>query len=565
MRQAGRKSTRIAGAGILVLLLVLWAAAAGAAKEKAQRALTAACPAQCGETVSARYTKAGIVLSLPGFWDASAVTLELEGAGVLYLGSENKEIRPGEPTDLTEFIGQKATLRDEQKKNVGRLTILQGSEIPALFLHVDAERLKKVNRSKYEAITEGEAAYFEGDGSQTYGGGLDQLKGRGNNTFAYPKKPYQIKLKEKASLSGMGRGRTWVLLANWTDISLLRNQIVLDLCRETGLRCAVRCVQADVWINGNYQGLYLMTEKIQIGGERIPITNLEKAAEKAGSGGDERRLVKGKTKTLPLTRNCPETQDPEDITGGYIFTVEKYHRFRDQKLAGFRTREELSVQIKEPTWPSAAQVDYLGGRITEVQHALMATDGIAPETGKHYTEYLDTESFARKFLAEEWCKNYDFIGGSQFFYKDSDLIDPKIYAGPAWDYDLSFGNMLDRGYSPTGPYITATRRNSNLYWLLDGHGEFRNRAGELWRTVFRPAVAVLLGEQPPEEESVLRPLTEYRDRIRASTEMNYVRWGIGNDASAREAGGSAENAVRYLETWITRRTEWMDSRYGAEE
>jgi len=223
------------------------------------------------------------------------------------------------------------------------------------------------------------------------------------------------------------------------------------------------------------------------------------------------------------------------------------------------------VQIKEPTYPSRAQTEYLGGRMTELQHALAAGDGVAVETGKHYREYLDTASFVRKFLIEEWCKNYDFIGGSQFFYKDSDRTDPLVYAGPSWDYDLSFGNMKDRGYSATGAYITGTRRNNNLYWLLWGHEEAREEIREVWRTVFRPAAAVLLGEKEEQPGDAVRSLKGYREGIAASAAMNYARWGIGRDASAEDAGGSFDRAADYLENWIARRTAWMDEAYGTAE
>lgn len=179
------------------------------------------------------------------------------------------------------------------------------------------------------------------------------MKGRGNNSFRYSKKPYQIKLGEKVSLSGMSKGKTWVLLANWVDVSLLRNQIVLDMSREIGLKHAAGCVQADVWINGIYNGLYLITEKIQIGGSRIDIINLEKATEKVnGEPFSPGQIITEKSASFPLLRSYPAVKDPEDITGGYILTIEKKHRMKDYVLAGFRTKEELSIRIKNPHIPA---------------------------------------------------------------------------------------------------------------------------------------------------------------------------------------------------------------------
>ena len=557
MSRAMKALIRITVTGILFLLLT------GNASALLERTLTAGCPSLTAATVTARWKNNEMTLFLPGCWDLTQVTLEMEGEEQLLLGGEMAPVSPGEAADLTGFEGKKFTVYNGEKEGRGTLTVIRGSELPALFLEVDREELKKVNGSKNNEITEGRAVFEEADGSVTYDGALTQLKGRGNNTFAYSKKPYQMKLGEKASLSGMGKGKTWVLLANWTDVSLLRNQIVLDLSREIGLRNAVDCVQADVWINGAYNGLYLITEKIQIGSGRIDITNLEKATEKVNpSPFEPGKLVQDK-KAYPLLRSYPDVSDPEDITGGYIFTVEKKARMRDYALAGFRTANDLSIRIKEPTCPSRGQAEYLYNRVWEMQKALIAQDGVEPETGKPYQEYLDTESFARKFLIEDFCKHYDFAGGSQYLYKDSDSVDPLIYAGPSWDYDLSFGNMPDRGYPAAGAYLTAYHRNLNLYWLLSCHGDFCDRVREVWQQLFRPAAEVLLGEKEAEPDGIVRSIGEYRERISASAEMNRLRWGV---SSAAKGGGSGENfgnAVRYLEKWIRERTAWMDGTWNA--
>ena len=560
-RQNGTAKTVLLFLGILGLLLLCSSAFAAG-----ERPVQAGCPSRCGETVQSRTGKGELILSLPGFWDPTQVTLEVSGSEKLLIGKDKREIPAGETVDITDLIGKKNEVRDGKGVLVGNLTILQGSPIPALFLEADGEKLKAVGRSKENVITEGRAVYTEADGTVTYDGGLTQLKGRGNNTFRYLKKPYQFKLSEKASLSGMGKAKTWVLLANWTDISLLRNRIVLDMSREIGLKNAVECVPADVWINGLYQGLYLMTEKIQIGKERIPVTNLEKATEQVNTA----PLNPGKIKTekggeFPLMRCYPSIADPEDITGGYIATIEKYHRMRDTVIAGFRTVEGLSVQIKEPTYPSKAQTVYLARRITEMQDALIAKDGVNPKTGKRFDEYLDTTSFAQRFLIEDWCENYDFIGGSQFLYKDSDLVDPLIYAGPSWDYDLCFGNMQDRGYSPRGRHVTLSQRDANIWWLLSRQESFMTQVKETWKETFRPAAAVLLGEAEGKPGGSLRSLDEYRAEIEASAAMNFTRWGINSETSAPEAGGSFDRAFSYLKNWIAERTAWMDGQYGAAE
>ena len=562
MKKWNKKNRPLCSILVFMLVLILCAPASAGG----DKTLQAGCPSRSGETVLSYTKKDGITLSLPGYWDPTAVTLEIPGSDKVMIGKEKREISAGIPVDVTDLLGNKTELWDHRGVLVGRLTILQGSAVPALFIECDAEKLKAAGRSKDTAVTEGRAVWTEADGTVTYDGALTQLKGRGNNTFRYNKKPYQIKLGEKASLGGMGKAKTWVLLANWTDISQLRNRIVLDMSREIGLKNAVGCVPADVWINGLYQGLYLVTEKIQIGKERIPVTNLEKATEQVNTA----PLNPGKIKTekggeFPLMRSYPSIADPEDITGGYIATIEKYHRMRDTVIAGFRTVEGLSVQIKEPTYPSKAQTVYLARRITEMQDALIAKDGVNPKTGKRFDEYLDTTSFAQRFLIEDWCENYDFIGGSQFLYKDSDLVDPLIYAGPSWDYDLCFGNMQDRGYSPRGRHVTLSQRDANIWWLLSRQESFMTQVKETWKETFRPAAAVLLGEAEAKAGGSLRSLDEYRAEIEASAAMNFTRWGINSETSAPEAGGSFDRAFSYLKNWIAERTAWMDGQYGAAE
>ena len=547
-------------AGILLLCVLMLLGGAAAETEKVPAAGSASVP---GQTVLAREQRLGWILSLPGCWDASKVILRCGSEEWIYLGQQKMKVFAEEPADLSALIGQRVPLFDHRERSLGTLTIYQGSRLPALFLQADPEQLARVRKSKDYTVHEGRAVIQEADGTVCHEGTLDQLKCRGNNTFRYSKKPYQIKLSQKAAPGGMTEAKTWVLLANWSDISLLRNQIVLDLSRDLGVPYAVDCRQADVWINGEYQGLYLLTEKIQIKKDRINFRDLEDLTEELNDQPPESfRMYRSSRKEAPLQRGYLIPENPEDITGGYIVSLEKYHRMRDNLLPGFRTEQGLSVQIKEPTFPSREQVDYLTEVFNSLHRAVTAADGTDPVTGKALAEIVDLPSVQRRFLVEEWTKNYDFLGGSQIYLKDADSRDPLVYAGPSWDYDLSFGNMRDRGFSPEGGYVTAlSRRPANLLWLFSRHEDFMAGVREIWKTKMRGEAAVLLGEAAAEEGMCLRSLQAYREEIRASAEMNYVRWTVGN-SSAAEAGGNFENAAAYLEKWIRLRTAWMDRAYG---
>ena len=95
------------------------------------------------------------------------------------------------------------------------------------------------------------------------------IKGRGNSTWTLPKKPYQIKFTEKTDLLGMGAAKKWILLANYWDQALVRNYITYNLAAKMGMAYTTECKFVDVVINGVYQGNYLLTEKIELGKERI--------------------------------------------------------------------------------------------------------------------------------------------------------------------------------------------------------------------------------------------------------------------------------------------------------
>ena len=551
--------TRIAVTGILFLLFV-----SGTAFAAKDLELTASVSSGSGQAVMSRNGKYGTILSLPGSWDLKDVKLELKGSEKFWLGPEKQEIRSGESVDLTGMTGTSLTVVNENKRKLGSVTILQGSKIPSLYLTVRDSELKKAYRGKSYEIKDARAVFEEADGSVSYDGALEQLKCRGNITFSYLKKPFQFKLANKASLGGMGSAKTWILLANYVDVSMLRNQIVLDMSREIGMKYAISCRQVDVWINGVYHGLYLLAEKIQIKKGRVEIRDLEEATEKVnGTPLDPGEMKKERRTGYELFRSYPAVTDPQDITGGYIVTIEKNFRMQKFDQAGFRTGEMLNIYIREPTCPSTAQVEYLGKLFTEMHHALLATDGIAPETGKSYREYLNAGSFALKYLIEDWSKNYDYLGGSQYIYKDSDKVDPLLRAGPAWDYDLSFGNMSDRGHSSGGNFLINFKQKNNLYWLLYNKEDFREQLSALWQESFFPAAQILLGEKPPEENSVIRPFDEYCDAVRDSVEMNNRRWGISTNATAKEAGGSFDQAVKYLKKWITERTAAMDQQFGS--
>lgn len=558
-----KQTRRLCFAALLLALLCILPSAGAASKTYG---ITASFQSDGAEiSVRARVVENRYMLFLPGPCDPSDVTITLEGVESLTAG--DIPLESGKTADFSAILGDAQKLLSPKGKKIGTLTVYHGSDLPCMFLSVDAKQLKAVDKSKNNEITEGGVIYVEPDGTVSYHGELTSLHGRGNSTFAYKKKPYQLKLPQKVSLSGMNKGKTWLLLANYLDLSLLRNKITLDLCREIGIPCAVDSRMVDVYINGLYNGLYLMTEKIQINKQRVNITDLEEITREVNDKAlDSYPTFNEKTKELPIFRGYEIPVDPEDVTGGYILEMEKSYRLRDNIDNGFKTNKGLSITVKEPTCASRAQMRYIGSLFNDFHEAVWAKDGVSPVTGTYYADYIDLPSFARKFLVEEFSKNYDAQASSQFFFKDSDAVDSRIYAGPCWDYDLSYGNIRTgnfyNGSLPTGAYVTTAASKANLYWLLSRHDDFMAEVAAAYHDDLAPAIRILLGETEPSVDSPLQSIDAYVAAMDASARMNFVRWPAANVKGYYTGSGKNFDAsVKYLRSFITKRFAFLDTQW----
>jgi len=553
--------------GVFALLLLLLIATAGSALAKQCDITASSRSVDPALTITARVVDNRHMLYIPGTWDPSAIRLDLGEDEALRIG--DMTVESGQTVDLTPLLGgQKHKLYSAKGKSLGTLQIYHGSAIPSVFFTVDADEFQAIQKSKNNEIFSGHVLFVEANGRVSYDGGLTSFHGRGNSTFAYIKKPFQVKLESGADLCGMGKSKTWILLANYIDLSLLRNQITLDLCREIGLRFAVACEPVDVYVNGLYNGLYLLTEKIQIDKDRIDIENLEKATEKVNDAPvNTYPTFDEEPKGLLSLRGYAIPNDPSDITGGYILEMEKSYRYREKIDNGFKTGKSICITIKEPTCASHAQVSYIAQLFDAFHDALMESDGVNPTSGMSYSEYIDTASFARKYVIEEFSKNFDALASSQFFYKDSDSVDPLIYAGPCWDYDLSYGNIetgsFVNGSLPHKLYLSATHSKANLWWLLSKQDSFMAEVQQVYNTLLVPAAEVLLGQREAPAGSYIQSIDDYVAQIEQSAQMNFSRWNPANVSGYKKSSGkNFEQSVKGLKNFITKRIKFLSDEWA---
>ena len=432
------------------------------------------------------------------------------------------------------------------------LTVLRGGELGAVFLETEGGSFDFVEKDEAKNTgMPGAVTFLRADGSLEYAGAMEQLRGRGNTTWTDPKKPMQLRLAFPQALYGMARAKSWVLLANALEETLLCNDTAFALADTLGLAGTPQSRFVDVYLNGEYRGCYQLCEKIGIGPGRVEIADLEAQNERLNP---TRTLWRDAVVQLGrpdegLSARCTGlANEPEDITGGYLLELEMHYRYRYENN-GFVSDLGQCVLIKSPDPAGRAETRYIAGLYQQLENALNAPDGIDPGTGLAFTELIDLESFAAKYLVEEITKNIDGNNTSQYFYKPAGQGSP-FYAGPVWDYDLALGKSGSEQIPtqlPTG-FFANERRPENFFWpQFYDQQAFRQEAARQFHTRFLPRLDSLCGR-----------LYSQADRICDSVLMDSRRWGGTTGGTDPEAEKEAfYQKVEDVEHFLRRRAEFL--------
>lgn len=404
------------------------------------------------------------------------------------------------------------------------------SEIPSVYIGTSTG-LSTLHANKNNRDSGATVKIYDSDGKTVYSdsdaGTNSELKARGNATFAYGKKPYQIKLGKKTDLFGMGKSKTWILLANYIDSSFLRNSVSYEIAKALELPFTPNSVYVNLFIDNQYLGLYQLIEKTQIGTNRIEISDLEDDVDAANEGVDLDSLsVVHESSNLPNLSDfwyVSGVNDPEDITGGYL--VELDNLYAAAEKCKFRTSAGNTYVIKSPECASREQVLYIAKLFSEMEEGIYSNTGYN-SLGKHFSEYCDVESFLKIYMVNEMTKNWDAFIGSTYFYKDKDAdgVTSKIYAGPVWDYDNSYGNVKRGSFSTDKTALWANGGNGSIggykcdfgLRLTDGRTEYEDLLSE-YCEMAADCVEQMLSEGGYIEQTV--------GKIRSSIAADRVRWG----------------------------------------
>ncbi len=341
-----------------------------------------------------------------------------------------------------------------------------------------------------------------------------RIRGRGNSTWKWDKKPYKIHFNEPTSLFGLAKGEEWALISNYADKSLMRNHLAQAMAEELSFSYCPSHEYVDVFLNGEYQGVYTLGEHLEEGEGRVEV-NHNMAGLDCGYFLEVGGVVAG-----------------VDVKGMNYFHA---------GLLNF-------VLIKTPDYNALTgeQFDYIQNYLTKADAAVKAGEG--------YENYIDVESLVDWLIMTELSYNTDCAWRrSTYMTKSSG---GKLVMGPVWDFDLAFGNFSkdNAGFStwvstePDDDYIGETW---STYLLEDE--EFQAAFRARWEEVSASLM-----------ERAMMEIENSAAQLRPSAQENFTRWDILGKKVAFERHDTKdyptyESQIQYLKNFLINRAAWIDA------
>ena len=328
------------------------------------------------------------------------------------------------------------------------------------------------------------------------------IRGRGNATWTYPKKPYRIRLDSKANLLGMGEERAWALMANYCDKTLMRTSIAFKLSELLDFPWTPKARFVEFVFNGEYMGNYQLTETVKQAEHRVDI---------------------------------PET--------GFIIERDNYY---NQEPVWFPTPSGYGYTFKHPDleYLSDAQFGYIKDYMNEFEAALYSDDFKDPERG--YSNYIHRESFARWFLFQMALANIDT---NPYIVKEDMSDHSKLSMGPVWDFEWSLGIGWYYGSRPRSPDYFVCYRDFYFYRLMQD-ADFAKTVQQMWTArssrVYR---------------DIIQHFADVKNEIMQSQELNFKRWDIMNEmvSVGGVPMGGFENEVACDLQFFINRIHWLET------
>jgi len=372
--------------------------------------------------------------------------------------------------------------------------------------------------------------------------GLIGIEFRGSSSQQFPKKPFGLETisangeNNNVSLLGMPEENDWILNATYNDKSLMRDMLAY-IVGGSMMDYTTRGRYCELVINGQYEGIYILMEKIKRDKNRVNIKNIG-----------------------------PTDISGDKLTGGYIIKIDKetgtnsgegwvspYKPFPNAWQNTFFQFEFPKVEDL-----NNQQRAYIQNHINKVENSIAANNYKDPVTG--YRQYIDTKSLIDFIIMNEITKNPDAYRLSTFFYKDRDSEGGKIKFGPIWDFNLGFGNVdyCTQG-DPNGLVINSFNNVcEGDYWVIHfwwnrflQDEAFYNELKQRWKDLRTSQLS---------KNRLNTVIDSIALVVNQSKGRNFQRWPILGQYIWPNyfVGNTYEEEVIYLKNWVNNRIDYLD-------
>lgn len=380
------------------------------------------------------------------------------------------------------------------------LIFTQSGNVSTMYIDVSSGSMDYIHQEKGNSES-GVLRLYTPEGNLDCAAQLESISGRGNSTWGGDKKAYSLTLASQSDLLGMGTANDWILLANYYDSTNLCNKMTYDFAAEVGAAYSPEAQWVDLYLNGEYAGLYLLTERNEIHPQRVAISEKE----------------------------------------SFLISKELVWQVENQSKSFFTSDRNNILLIRNTGMPEQKIQDIW----QSAENAIYAQNGIDPETGMDWQELIDLDSWAQQFLLSEVFVNYDASNCSMYFYYEPGS--GKVFAGPIWDMD----NILNRcGTQPpnilaSARHYTANREQEFIFYKLNEKEAFRERVKQLYRETYQPLLQKLVDGG----------IDRYASQALPAGKCNSLRW---------DAPDPLQEVPR-IKTYLQEHMDFLDAFWAAEE
>jgi len=317
----------------------------------------------------------------------------------------------------------------------------------------------------------------------------------------------------------------FILHGPYSDKTLMRNVLIFELANRMG-QYATRTRYVELEVNGSYEGIYVLMERIKRDNDRVDIAKLRDID------------IEG-----------------DELTGGYIFKIDKgtpdwLSEYNPQNNFEDKLKFQYVYPRRENIRPE--QEAYIQSYVDSFERAMFTPT--IPVGGKYFYDFIDIESFVDHFLLVEFSKDVDAYRFSTYMHKDKDSNGGKLKCGPLWDFNIAFGN---------GDYCDAWRPDGWMYFFHCGIGN-----PFWWNKLFTEEVFINhakcrweeLRQTVLDENNIYQIIEQFRTELNPSLDRNYVRWPVIGQYVWPNfyVTNSYEAEINVLKQFIGDRLHWMD-------